>query len=80
MSPAAEMAAVSALGPGTGITRRPASLTARTMRAPGSDTAGVPASLTSATRLPSAIAATIPAPASRSLCSCAASSRAAMPW
>ena len=41
------------VAPGTGMTRNPASRTALTARAPGSDTQGVPASVTSATFLPS---------------------------
>ena len=45
-------AATVALGPGIAITSRPLSRQARTNRYPGSDTAGVPASLTRATRRP----------------------------
>jgi len=47
-------AAMTALGPGTGTTPKPAARTARTMRAPGSLTAGAPASDTRATRWPCA--------------------------
>ena len=46
MSPAALSAVTTLLGPGSGITRKPASRTAATSRAPGSEIAGVPASLT----------------------------------
>src|SRR5690606_24115943 len=49
------------------------------MREPGSLTAGVPASVTSATRRPWASSATIFSPASRSLWRCAASGRACEP-
>lgn len=59
--------------PGSGMTRRPAARTASTMRAPGSDTAGVPASETRAMRSPACRRAMIFSAASRSLCSCAAS-------
>ncbi|KAF1018203.1 MAG: hypothetical protein GAK30_03786 [Paracidovorax wautersii] len=44
--PAALSSAVTLLAPGSGSTRRPAARTAATRRAPGSLTAGVPASLT----------------------------------
>ena len=59
--------------PGTGTTLRPAARTASTMRAPGSDTAGVPASDTSATRSPARRRTTSFSATSRSLCWCAAS-------
>ena len=52
VTPLAINAVMTALAPGMGITPRPASRTARTMRAPGSLTAGAPASETSATRSP----------------------------
>ena len=44
-SPAALSAATALLAPGIGITRWPAAATAATSTAPGSLTAGVPASL-----------------------------------
>ena len=50
--PDATSAASAAEGPGTGITRRPAAAAAAISPAPGSDTAGMPASLTSATAAP----------------------------
>ena len=45
-SPATHTAASALLAPGKGMQRRPAALTAATKAAPGSLTAGVPASLT----------------------------------
>ncbi len=59
---------VTALGPGTTVTGRPASTTARTRRAPGSLTSGMPASLTSATRAPSRRRRTMSAARPASLC------------
>ena len=44
-SPATLSAATTLLAPGIGTTRKPAAATACTSAAPGSDTAGVPASL-----------------------------------
>ena len=44
-SPATLSAAVTLLAPGIGTTRKPAAATACTRAAPGSETAGVPASL-----------------------------------
>jgi hypothetical protein len=78
-SPAALIAAVALLAPGTGTTRKPASSTARTTRAPGSDTPGVPASVTSAMRSPAVSLATIFSAAPRSLCSCTAMRGVSMP-
>ena len=46
------MAAVTALGPGITVTLAPASSAIRTALSPGSATAGVPASVTSATVSP----------------------------
>ena len=61
-------AAITALGPGTGTTAKPASRTARTTRAPGSLTAGAPASDTSATRWPWARRSQMACAAAASLC------------
>ena len=58
--------------PGSGITRKPALRTASTMRAPGSDTAGVPASDISAIRSPACRRSISLSATSRSLCWCAA--------
>ena len=57
-APAATIAAAGAHGPGIGTTLRHASAHAFTRSAPGSDTAGVPASLTSAKAAPPAMRAT----------------------
>jgi hypothetical protein len=62
-----------------GLTRRPARCASATSRAPGSAMPGVPASLTRATLLPSRSAAIRPFATARSLCSCNATVRAAMP-
>ena len=51
-SPESTSAVSTALGPGTTSTASPASRHARTRRSPGSDTPGMPASVTYATRLP----------------------------
>ena len=53
-TPAADSAATTALEPGTGTTGTPAARASRTSRKPGSEMPGVPASVTSATDLPSA--------------------------
>ena len=45
VSPATLSAVMALLAPGNGITRWPAAATTRTSTAPGSETAGVPASL-----------------------------------
>ena len=69
-SPLDTSAASTADGPGTTVTARPAAATAAATRAPGSDTAGIPASLTRATVRPAATAATTSSTRSASLCSC----------
>ena len=48
---------VTALGPGRQLTRSPCATQADTSRKPGSDTAGIPASVTSSTVDPPRIAA-----------------------
>src|SRR6185503_1827127 len=58
----------------------PAACACATSHAPGSASAGVPASLTSATSLPSCKSRMRESAAARSLCSCSATVRAAMPW
>src|SRR5687768_7264809 len=58
----------------------PARCASPTSQAPGSDSAGVPASLTSAIVFPSRSAAISPAAARRSLCACRATVRALIPW
>jgi hypothetical protein len=50
--PDAASAVMAALGPGTGSTRNPFSIAARTSRSPGSEIVGVPASDTRATSSP----------------------------
>ena len=50
--PATEIAAATALAPGIGSIRKPAERMAATNAAPGSDTPGVPASVTRATDSP----------------------------
>ena len=77
--PAADTAATALLAPGTGTTRCPASRTARTTRAPGSETPGVPASVTRAIRSPRARRSINRAAASCSLCWWAAVSGVSMP-
>ncbi len=77
--PAAEIAAAAALGPGSGLTAMPAACACATSHAPGSDSAGVPASLTSATFFPWRSAWMSPLAALRSLCSCKGTVRAVMP-
>ena len=77
--PAALSAVVTLLAPGSGITPKPALRTAATSRAPGSLTAGVPASLTYATRSPRCKRSTTPTAASSSLCSCTASKVLSIP-
>ena len=54
-SPLVTSAATTADGPGTTSTVPPASTTARTMRSPGSEMPGIPASVTTATRSPARI-------------------------
>ena len=66
-----------ALGPGTTSTASPASRHARTSCSPGSDTPGMPASVTYATRLPERTASTIVCAPARSLCAWIARSRPA---
>ena len=75
----AERAVTAALGPVNGTTRKPASRTRATRRAPGSEIAGVPASLIKATESPSARRVTTCCAAASSLCSCVAISRAETP-
>ena len=71
-SPETASAEVTALGPGTTVTAIPASMAARTSRAPGSLTRGMPASLTRATVPPARIRATSSAARAASLCACSA--------
>ncbi len=61
-------AASTAEGPGTTVTVRPAVATAPTVRDPGSETPGIPASLTRATVRPSRTAPTTSSIRSSSLC------------
>lgn len=68
-SPEAANAARIADGPGTGTTAKPSSIAALTTRYPGSETRGVPASLTRATDSPARRFATISAERTASLCS-----------
>ena len=63
------VAALTALGPGIGSTRMPASRAAATSAWPGSDTSGVPASDTSAIDSPARSRSISLALLSRSLCS-----------
>ena len=77
--PATLSAAISADAPGTGLTFTPAARAARTSRKPGSDTSGVPASLTSASDSPASRRATSFCAIASSLCSCSASNGVAMP-
>ena len=74
-NPDSTSAARAALGPGTTRTSSPASATTRTRRAPGSETPGVPASVTYATCAPRWMSPTRSAARWRSLCSCSATSR-----
>ena len=74
-----DRAAITALGPGTGTAAKPAARTAATMRAPGSQMPGVPASEISATCSPRESRATIACAAACSLCSCADSIGVRMP-
>ena len=62
-------AASTALAPGSGATRRPESATARTSGKPGSETDGIPASLTSAILSPHCNRPTMAGAKERSLCS-----------
>ena len=57
-SPETASAVSTAEGPGTAMTSTPASRAAATSRYPGSDTLGIPASVTSSTRSPASIAST----------------------
>src|SRR5262245_16698566 len=68
-TPAAESAAATADGPGTGTTSMPAARASRTSRKPGSEMPGVPASVTRATEAPSASAFKICGPRASLLCS-----------
>ena len=63
-------AAVMAEGPGTATTLMPSCATRRTSSNPGSDSSGVPASLTSAMRAPARSFSSSSSMRSRSLCSC----------
>ncbi len=62
-------AMIAADGPGVAETTPPASMTARTIRSPGSLTPGLPASVMSATVLPLAMSSTILSRESYSVCS-----------
>jgi len=68
--PEAARAARTALGPGTGSTRTPASMAARISNPPGSETVGVPASDTSAMLSPRCRRSTSAFAFPASLCSC----------
>lgn len=57
-SPDTASAVSTADGPGTAVTRSPSSMQAVTTRYPGSDTDGMPASVTSTTMAPAATAST----------------------
>ena len=78
--PATARAASTALGPGMGSTRIPASIAARTRRPPGSETVGVPASDTSATSSPRCSRSTSAAAFLDSLCSCRLVVGVAIAW
>jgi hypothetical protein len=73
-SPETESAAITALGPGTAYTGRPAAIAARTTRSPGSDTPGLPASTTSAPVSPASSRPAISAARAPSLCAWAENS------
>src|SRR5436190_2383721 len=77
--PAAETAAAAAFGPGIARTAMPGRGASATSQAPGSASAGVPASLISAACCPSRSKPITLAAAARSLCSCSAMVRVAMP-
>ena len=68
-SPDTARAAITALGPGIGSIRIPASIAALISRCPGSDIVGVPASDTSATLSPRSSRPTSDADFCASLCS-----------
>ncbi len=68
--PAMLSAAVIAEGPGTATTLMPSCVTRRTSSNPGSESSGVPASLTSAMRVPARNFSSSSSIRSRSLCSC----------
>src|SRR3989442_1051487 len=78
--PDAERAVTAAFGPGIGTTLNPAARAFLTTVAPGSEIAGVPASVTSATVLPRASCPTIQSAARCSLCPCTAISFPCMRW
>ncbi|PKN58100.1 MAG: hypothetical protein CVU56_07470 [Deltaproteobacteria bacterium HGW-Deltaproteobacteria-14] len=79
-TPLALMAVVRALAPGIGTTGKPAAVTSRTKRWPGSLTPGVPASLTSAKRSPASSRAIAPAALRASVWASWRSSGARTPW
>lgn len=78
LSPEADSAVTAALAPGMGMTRKPAARSASTSTAPGSLTAGVQASVTSATLLSCCSKAMTFSVAPRSLCWCSASRRVSL--
>ncbi|MNC87535.1 hypothetical protein D3C83_32660 [compost metagenome] len=79
VNPEADRAVTAALGPGTGVTGKPAERAAATSSAPGSEIAGVPASDTSASDWPAPRSASTWPAARRSLCSWTGISRLVMP-
>ena len=76
--PLAERAAMTLLAPGSGLTRISAACARRVSSAPGSETSGVPASLTRATFSPACRRRIRASAAPRSLCWCSAVSGRSM--